>query len=441
MAKASLVTRIIVGLVLGIIVGALLNIYPDYKVWVSSQVLQPAGDIFIKMMKMIVAPLVFACMVSAVAGNGDSKAIGRVGAKTMFYFFVVTGIAIVCGLIIGNVAQPGTGANLSTLSAAQSLTLPSSSEGGDVGSMILGVIPDNIVNAMAQGNLLPILFFSILFGFGVNALDADKKRPLIAVFNAFSGAMFKVTHIVMHYSPIGIFGLIGVTVSNFGLSALLPLGKLILVTYAAVLLFGLVVLGGIAKAVGINIFDLITFIKDELILAFSTATSATVMPQLIEKVEAYGAPRSIASLVIPTGYSFNLDGASLFVGIGTLFIAQLYEIPLSLADQAVLVLIMVLTSKGAAGVPGAMFVILTATLTSAGLPVEGIAFIAGVYRLMDMPITALNVLGNALAPLVISKWENQFRIAPSQQPDAVAGERPMNALASEGGAEPDTRGQ
>lgn len=360
MAKASLVTRIIVGLVLGIIVGALLNIYPDYKVWVSSQVLQPAGDIFIKMMKMIVAPLVFACMVSAVAGNGDSKAIGRVGAKTMFYFFVVTGIAIVCGLIIGNVAQPGTGANLSTLSAAQSLTLPSSSEGGDVGSVILGVIPDNIVNAMAQGNLLPILFFSILFGFGVNALDADKKRPLIAVFNAFSGAMFKVTHIVMHYSPIGIFGLIGVTVSNFGLSALLPLGKLILVTYAAVLLFGLVVLGGIAKAVGINIFDLITFIKDELILAFSTATSATVMPQLIEKVEAYGAPRSIASLVIPTGYSFNLDGASLFVGIGTLFIAQLYEIPLSLADQAVLVLIMVLTSKGAAGVPGAMFVILTA---------------------------------------------------------------------------------
>ena len=433
MAKTSLVTRIIVGLVLGIVVGALLNIYPDYKIWVSSQVLQPAGDIFIKMMKMIVAPLVFACMVSAVAGNGDSKAIGRVGVKTMFYFFVVTGIAIVCGLIVGNVAQPGTGANLSTLSAAQSLTLPSSSAGSDFGNVMLAIIPDNIVNAMAQGNLLPILFFSIIFGFGVNALDADKKRPLIAVFNAISGAMFKVTHIVMHYSPIGIFGLIGVTVSNFGLSALLPLGKLILVTYAAVLLFGLVVLGGIAKAVGINIFDLIKFIKDELILAFSTATSATVMPQLIEKVEAYGAPRSIATLVIPTGYSFNLDGASLFVGIGTLFIAQLYEIPLSLADQAVLVLIMVLTSKGAAGVPGAMFVILTATLTSAGLPVEGIAFIAGVYRLMDMPITALNVLGNALAPLVIAKWENQFRTAPIEQPGAVAGERPMNALASEGG--------
>ncbi|ANY89386.1 MULTISPECIES: cation:dicarboxylate symporter family transporter [Pseudomonas] len=433
MAKTSLVTKIIVGLVLGILVGALLNIYPDYKVWVSSQVLQPAGDIFIKMMKMIVAPLVFACMVSAVAGNGDSKAIGRVGVKTMFYFFVVTGIAIVCGLIIGNVAQPGTGANLSTLSAAQSLTLPSSSEGGDFGNVMLAIIPDNIVNAMAQGNLLPILFFSIMFGFGVNALDADKKRPLIAVFNAISGAMFKVTHIVMHYSPIGIFGLIGVTVSNFGLSALLPLGKLILVTYAAVLLFGLVVLGGIAKAVGINIFDLIKFIKDELILAFSTATSATVMPQLIEKVEAYGAPRSIATLVIPTGYSFNLDGASLFVGIGTLFIAQLYEIPLSLADQAVLVLIMVLTSKGAAGVPGAMFVILTATLTSAGLPVEGIAFIAGVYRLMDMPITALNVLGNALAPLVIAKWENQFRIAPTEQPGAVTSERPASALASEGG--------
>ncbi|MFT2188187.1 cation:dicarboxylate symporter family transporter [Pseudomonas putida] len=410
MAKTSLVTRIIAGLVLGVVVGALLNFFPEYKAWITSNLLQPVGDIFIKMMKMIVVPLVFACMVGAIAGNGDNKAIGRVGVKALFYFFVVTSIAIVCGLLVGNLAQPGVGANLTTLANTQTLSLPSASESTGFGQVILNIIPDNIVGAMAQGKLLPVLFFSVMFGFGLSALDKEKKMPLIAVVNAISATMFKVTHIVMHYSPIGIFGLIGVTVANFGLSALLPLAKLIAVTYIAVILFGVVVLGGIAKVAGINIFDLIKAIKDELILAFSTAASATVMPQLIEKVEAYGAPRSIATLVIPTGYSFNLDGASLFVGIGTLFIAQLYEIPLGLADQAMLIIIMVLTSKGAAGVPGAMFVILTATLTSAGLPVEGIAFIAGVYRLMDMPITALNVLGNALAPLVVAKWENQYRM-------------------------------
>lgn len=281
MAKTSLVTRIIVGLVFGVVVGALLNFFPEYKAWIISSFLQPVGDIFIKMMKMIVIPLVFACMVGAIAGNGDSKAIGRVGVKALFYFFVVTSIAIVCGLLVGNLAQPGVGANLTTLTNTQSLSLPSTSESTGFAQVILNIIPDNIVGAMAQGKLLPVLFFSVMFGFGLSALDKEKKMPLIAVVNAISATMFKVTHIVMHYSPIGIFGLIGVTVANFGLSALLPLAKLIAVTYVAVILFGVVVLGGIAKVAGINIFDLIKAIKDELILAFSTAASATVMPQLI----------------------------------------------------------------------------------------------------------------------------------------------------------------
>lgn len=225
MAKTSLVTRIIAGLVLGVVVGALLNFFPEYKAWIISSFLQPVGDIFIKMMKMIVIPLVFACMVGAIAGNGDSKAIGRVGVKALFYFFVVTSIAIVCGLLVGNLAQPGVGANLTTLANTQSLSLPSTSESTGFAQVILNIIPDNIVGAMAQGKLLPVLFFSVMFGFGLSALDKEKKMPLIAVVNAISATMFKVTHIVMHYSPIGIFGLIGVTVANFGLSALLPLAK------------------------------------------------------------------------------------------------------------------------------------------------------------------------------------------------------------------------
>jgi proton glutamate symport protein len=202
-----------------------------------------------------------------------------------------------------------------------------------------------------------------------------------------------------------VFGMIAVTVANFGFSSLLPLAKLIMVSYVAIAFFVLVVLNLVARVCRINLFALMRHIKDELVLAFSTASSAAVMPQLMKKLETYGVPPSLVSFVVPVGYSFNLDGASLFLGIGTLFVAQLYGIDLSLGDQALLVVTMVLTSKGAAGVPGFMFVILSATLASAGLPLEGIAFIAGVYRLMEMPTTALNVLGNALAPLVIAKWE------------------------------------
>ena len=218
----------------------------------------------------------------------------------------------------------------------------------------------------------------------------------------------------MAYSPIGVFGMIAVTVANFGFSSLLPLAKLIMVSYVAIAFFVLVVLNLVARVCGINLFALMRHIKDELVLAFSTASSAAVMPQLMKKLETYGVPPSLVSFVVPVGYSFNLDGASLFLGIGTLFVAQLYGIDLSLGDQALLVVTMVLTSKGRPGT-GFMFVILSATLASAGLPLEGIAFIAGVYRLMEMPTTALNVLGNALAPLVIAKWEGREVRAGQQQ--------------------------
>ncbi|WP_287812816.1 cation:dicarboxylase symporter family transporter [Pseudomonas sp.] len=405
--KMSLITQIMIGLALGIMTGALLKHFPEQQHWIVEQILRPAGDAFIKLMKMIIVPLVFTCMVVGIAGTGG-RSLGRMGARSLVYFFLVTGVAIVFGLVLGNVLQPGAGADLALPAPATVSTAPTHAGSQGMGQVLLGIIPDNIVSAMAETKLLSVLFFAILFGAALASLKDEQKAPLLRVFQAVADTMFKLTAMVMRYSPIGIFGLIAVTVSSFGMASLLPLAKLIAITYLAVIVFALVVLGSIARAVGVNLFHLIATIKDELILAFSSASSATVMPQLMTKMHAYGAPRPITSLVIPLGYSFNLDGASLFAGLGTLFIAQVYNIDLSLADQAMLVLIMVLTSKGAAGVPGFMFVILTATLTTAGLPVEGVALIAGVYRLMDMPITALNVLGNALAPLVIAKWEGSL---------------------------------
>ena len=358
-------------------------------------------------MKMIVVPIVFSCMVVGIAGHGDGKSLGRIGVKSLTYFFSITTLAIIVGLVIGNLLKPGAGTDLASLKAA-AITLPTSNGAGhSLGQIIVGIIPDNVINAMAQGSLLSVLFFAVMFGLGVSRLSNERKEPVITLLRGVSEAMFKVTSMIMAYSPIGVFGMISVTVANFGFSSLLPLAKLIMVSYVAIAFFVLVVLNLVARFCAIDLFALMRHIKDELILAFSSASSAAVMPQLMKKLETYGVPPSLVSFVVPVGYSFNLDGASLFLGIGTLFVAQLYGIDLSFGDQALLVVTMVLTSKGAAGVPGFMFVILSATLASAGLPLEGIAFIAGVYRLMEMPTTALNVLGNALAPLVIAKWEGR----------------------------------
>ncbi len=403
--RIALVWQIMIGLLAGIAIGALLHHFPESRPWLVDNLLQPAGDIFIKLMKMIVVPIVFSCMVVGIAGHGDGKSLGRIGVKSLSYFFCITTLAIIIGLVMGNLLKPGAGTELSSLHAAN-ITLPTSNGAGhSLGQIIVGIIPDNVINAMAQGSLLSVLFFAVMFGLGVARLPAERKDPVIALLRGVADAMFKVTSMIMAYSPIGVFGMIAVTVANFGFSSLLPLAKLIMVSYVAIGFFVLVVLNLVARVCGINLFALMRHIKDELVLAFSTASSAAVMPQLMKKLETYGVPPSLVSFVVPVGYSFNLDGASLFLGIGTLFVAQLYGIELSLGDQALLVVTMVLTSKGAAGVPGFMFVILSATLASAGLPLEGIAFIAGVYRLMEMPTTALNVLGNALAPLVIAKWE------------------------------------
>ncbi|OBA10754.1 glutamate/aspartate:proton symporter GltP [Acinetobacter calcoaceticus] len=411
--KFSLAWQILIALILGIVVGAVLHNQPEIRDSIVNNVLTPLGKIFISLIKMIVIPIVFSTLILGIAGVGSTKSLGRLGFKTILYFEIITTIAILVGLVAANIFHPGSGIDMSQLvqsdiSQYKHTTEEVQSQSHGLIQTILSLIPTNIISSMAHGEMLPVIFFAVLFGIGLSSLPATTKDPLLNVFHAVSETMFRVTHIIMKYAPVGVFGLIAVTVANFGFASLIPLGKLVVLVYGAIFFFAFVVLGLTAKMFGINIFILFKILKDELILAFSTASSETVLPRIMQKMEAYGAPKAISSFVIPTGYSFNLDGSTLYQSIAAIFIAQLYGIEMSISQQVILVVTLMITSKGIAGVPGVSFVVLLATLGSVGIPVEGLAFIAGVDRIMDMARTALNVVGNALAVLVISKWEKQY---------------------------------
>ncbi|MDC5280295.1 glutamate/aspartate:proton symporter GltP [Acinetobacter baumannii] len=411
--KFSLAWQILIALILGIVVGAVLHNQPEIKDSIVNNVLTPLGKIFISLIKMIVIPIVFSTLILGIAGVGSTKSLGRLGFKTILYFEIITTIAILVGLFAANIFHPGSGIDMSQLvqtdiSQYKHTTEEVQSQSHGIIQTILSLIPTNIISSMAHGEMLPVIFFAVLFGIGLSSLPATTKDPLLNIFHAVSETMFRVTHIIMKYAPVGVFGLIAVTVANFGFASLIPLGKLVVLVYGAILFFALVVLGITAKMFSINIFTLFKILKDELILAYSTASSETVLPRIMQKMEAYGAPKAISSFVIPTGYSFNLDGSTLYQSIAAIFIAQLYGIEMSISQQVILVVTLMITSKGIAGVPGVSFVVLLATLGSVGIPVEGLAFIAGVDRIMDMARTALNVVGNALAVLVISKWEKQY---------------------------------
>ncbi|PLY36361.1 glutamate/aspartate:proton symporter GltP [Pectobacterium carotovorum] len=429
--KVSLAWQILIALVLGIALGAVLHEQQESRQWLISNILSPAGDIFIRLIKMIVVPIVIATLIVGIAGVGDAKKLGRIGFKTILYFEIITTVAIILGITLANIFQPGHGIDMSTLTAVDISQYQKTTEQVQSGShslvgTVLSLIPPNIFAAMAHGEMLPIIFFSVLFGLGLSSLPKDHREPLLNVFRGVSETMFKVTHMIMRYAPIGVFALISVTVANFGFASLWPLAKLVMLVYAAIFFFGLVVLGIVARLCKLRITLLIRILKDELILAYSTASSETVLPRIIEKMEAYGAPKSITSFVVPTGYSFNLDGSTLYQSIAAIFIAQLYGIELSIGQEIVLVLTLMLTSKGIAGVPGVSFVVLLATLGSVGIPLEGLAFIAGVDRILDMARTALNVVGNALAVLVIAKWEHQF-----DEKKAQAYERELKGISTQ----------
>ncbi|KMY62245.1 cation:dicarboxylate symporter family transporter [Geobacillus stearothermophilus] len=412
MRKIGLAWQILIGLILGIIVGVVFYGNPNVATY-----LQPIGDIFLRLIKMIVIPIVVSSLIVGVANVGDVKKLGKLGGKTILYFEIITTIAIVVGLLAANVFQPGAGVNIKSLEKTDIQSYIDTTNEVQHHSMVetfVNIVPKNVFESLATGNMLPIIFFSVMFGLGVAAIG-EKGKPVLRFFQGTAEAMFYVTNQVMKFAPFGVFALIGVTVSKFGVASLLPLSKLVVLVYAVMAFFVLVVLGGTAKLVGVNIFHIIKILKNELVLAYSTSSSETVLPKVMEKMEKFGCSKAVTSFVVPTGYSFNLDGSTLYQALAAVFIAQLYGIDMPLSQQISLVLVLMVTSKGIAGVPGVSFVVLLATLGTVGIPVEGLAFIAGIDRLLDMARTVVNVIGNSLAAVVISKWEGQYNEEQGKQ--------------------------
>ncbi|MEE6452874.1 cation:dicarboxylase symporter family transporter [Gottfriedia acidiceleris] len=412
MKKFGLATQIFVALILGIAVGAL--VYGNDKV---ISYIQPIGDIFIHLIKMIVMPIVISALVVAVAGVGDIKKLGKLGGKTLLYFEIITTIALGIGMLAANLFHPGKGVDMTHLQkgdiSAYEQTATATQQSG-FAETIVHIFPKNVFESMAQGDLLPIIFFSVLFGLGVAAIG-EKGKPVLGFFEGVLEAMFWVTNQVMKTAPFGVFALIAVTVAKFGVSTLLPLGKLVLAVYITVAFFAIVILGINAKMTGTNIFTLMKILKEELILSFTTASSEAVLPNIMKKMEDMGCPKAIVSFVIPTGYSFNLTGSAIYQALAALFVAQMYNIHMSFTEQVTLLFVLMLTSKGMAGVPGASFVVVLATLGSMGLPLEGIALIAGIDRILDMVRSAVNVLGNSLAAITMAKWEGEYDKDKAQQ--------------------------
>ncbi|WP_068501102.1 cation:dicarboxylate symporter family transporter [Paenibacillus kribbensis] len=405
MKKLGLAWQIFIGLALGIAVGAIFYGNP-----LVTAILTPVGDVFIRLIKMIVLPIVISSLVVGIAGSGDMKKLGKIGFKTILYFEIITTVAIVIGLFAGNIFKPGTGIDMSQLAKTDIHQYVNTAENASHHSMadtFVNIVPTNIVQAMGNGDLLAIIFFSVLFGVGISVIG-EKGKPVIHFLEAVSETMFWMTNQIMKLAPIGVFALIGVTVAKFGVSSLIPLGKLVIILYLSMFVFVLVVLGIVAKMCGTSIVKILKLLKDEIILAFSTASSEAVLPKLMLKMEQFGCPKSIVSFVVPTGYTFNLAGSALYQSLATLFIVQMYGINLPIWSQISIVVVLMLTSKGMAGVSGASLVVLLATVNSVGLPVEGVALIAGIDRILDMARTVVNVVGNGIASVVVSKWEGQF---------------------------------
>lgn len=409
--KINLATQIFIGLLLGVVVGASFSGNPALV-----EVLNPIGKIFLNLIKMIVLPIIVSTLITGIAGLGNAKKVGKIGGKTIVYFEVITTVALVIGLLAGNLVQPGSGISIGNLTQGDisSYTNGSYSTGGGVLETLYSIFPSNIFESLAQGNLLAVIFFSILFGLGLSSLG-DKGNPLLNIFSIVADTMFWVTNQVMKVAPIGVFALIGVTVAKFGVASLLPLGKLVLTAYGVMIFFVLVVFGTILRICHVRPMNLVRLLKDEIILAFSTASSETVLPRLMEKLPRFGCSKETTSFVIPIGYSFNLDGGALYQSLAVLFVAQLYGIRMSIGAQIAALLLLMLTTKGLAGVPGANIAVLLATFGPLGLPVGGLAFIIGVDRLIDMGRTTINVLGNSIAAIVISKWEGSFDTEASAQ--------------------------
>jgi proton glutamate symport protein len=394
--------QIFIGLVLGILLGTVINAV-DPK---AAEYIRPFSQLFLRLIKMIIAPLLFGTLVAGVAGAGHAKTVGRVGLRAIIYFEIVTTIALIIGLVAVNIARPGIGVVLPSAGAPE---IAAAAQTWD--QVLLHTVPESVIDAMARGDVLQIVVFSIIFALGLGMLG-ERGRPMIAWCESLAETMFKVTDIIMRYAPIGVGAAIAYTVGHGGFGVLYNLAWLVGTLYVALAVFILLVLVPVALLFQIPLRRFISAVREPAVIAFSTSSSEAALPRAMERMEQFGVPRSIVAFVIPLGYSFNLDGTTLYLSLAAVFVAQAAGVELTTGQQITMLITLMLTSKGVAGVPRASLVILAGTLASYGLPLEGVTLILGVDALMDMARTMTNVIGNCLATAVIARWEGELQIPP-----------------------------
>ena len=405
----SLYLQVIVAIVIGVLLG---HLAPQ-----TGEAMKPLGDGFIKLIKMIIAPIIFCTVVVGIAGMEDMKRVGKTGGLALLYFEVVSTIALVVGLVIVNVVQPGVGMNIDP-SSLDTKGIAAYTKPGQMQSttdFILNVIPSTVVDAFAKGEILQVLLFSVMFGFALHKFGG-RGTLVFDMIEKTSHVLFAIVGIIMRVAPIGAFGAMAFTIGKYGVGSLLSLGKLMGTFYITCLVFVFVVLGLIARFHGFSIWKFIKYIKEELFIVLGTSSSESVLPRMMAKMENAGAQKSVVGLVIPTGYSFNLDGTSIYLTMAAVFIAQATNTPMTLTQQLTLLAVLLLTSKGAAGVTGSGFIVLAATLSAVGgVPVAGLALILGIDRFMSEARALTNLVGNGVATLVVAKWTGDLDTARLQQ--------------------------
>jgi aerobic C4-dicarboxylate transport protein len=380
-------------------------LYPAFAIQ-----LKPLGDAFIKLIKMMIGPVIFCTIVNGIAGMENTKKVGRVGVKAIIYFEIVTTFALLIGLVVVNVFKPGVGMNIDPASLDMKSVESYMSQSKTVGvqDFLLNIIPENIINALSNGNILQVLFFSILLGLAISKIG-PKGRPLLSAIKSIEDAMFAIIRIIMKAAPLGAMGAMSFTVGKYGLGSLVSLGELMGAFYLTCALFIVFILGGILKYTGFNLFRLLAYIKEEILIVLGTSSSEAALPSLMEKLRNMGCSEPVVGLVVPTGYSFNLDGTSIYLTMAAVFLAQATNTPLTLAHQLSLLLILMLASKGAAGVTGSGFITLAAVLPIVGhIPVAAIALILGIDKFMSEARAITNIIGNSIATIVVAKSENEI---------------------------------
>ncbi|MCT8089607.1 dicarboxylate/amino acid:cation symporter [Acinetobacter sp. C_4_1] len=415
----SLYFQVVVAIILGVIVG---HFYPSSSVIVDGvkqsvpglgEQLKPLGDAFIKLIKMIIAPVIFCTVVSGIAGMESMKSVGKTGGIALLYFEVVSTLALIIGLLVINIAKPGVGMNIDPASLDTSGIAKYVESGASQSTLdfFMNIIPNTVVGAFAEGEILQVLLFALLFGFALHKLG-DAGKPVLKLIDQISHVFFNIVNMIMKLAPIGAFGAMAFTIGKYGIGSLAQLAQLIICFYITCLLFIFIVLGSIARFSGFSILKMIRMIREELLIVLGTSSSESVLPRMLKKLEIAGCEKSVVGLVIPTGYSFNLDGTSIYLTMAAIFIAQATNTQLDLAHEITLLAVLLISSKGAAGVTGSGFIVMAATLSAVGhIPVAGLALILGIDRFMSEARALTNLVGNSLATIVVAKWVGQLDTA------------------------------